>query len=287
MQTYMPHYCAISQIVQWCFSESIVIFTVLIWVLIIVYHLFAILIFCLIWKCMSYLTLRLFAKILTLFILFPSGAIFLTLLTFTTLWPYTLAHDQSTSSSISTSSTSVHRFSNLYGTVLSCADYLSTTFHAHADKPQQSSGSSVPLSPQFTINGVQLDLRTLLRSHLLNYRDDIRDQQQHNSHLHHSSNNRFNVTIRWEVRTLETGPNFRSSSQSSSNTPNRAASYELSHDRANLRYSNIFDGTLSFAPFEVGAFVPDIHDAFYRCLLHLPQGVLASREVRVQAGRWF
>lgn len=189
-----------------------------------------------------------------------------------------LAHDTSPSSNSSPAAfSSVHRFSNLYGTVLSCGDFLSSS-HLLAHNSDSHHLSSSSSSSSFSLNGVPLDLRTLLRSHLLNYRDDIRGES-----AHHSSNghHRFNATIRWEVRAVA---NYRTSASSSSSS-NRAGAYEYAHNRAGLRYGNIYDGTLSFAPFDVGAFVPDIHDAYYRCLLHLQQGVLASREVRLQAGK--
>ena len=186
-------------------------------------------------------------------------------------------------------SESVHRFSNQYGTVLSCSDYLVSSF------TQTSTSSSSSLSPPLILNGVQLDLRTMIRNYVINRRDQ-NDQQSSQHRQHHSPlMNRFNITIQWEVRPINnlygrTPSSSGSSSSSSSgstmgsmNVVNRQ--YDIAHDRANLRYSNSIDGTLSFTPFDQGSFVAEIHDAYYRCLLQLPQGSLASREIHVQAGK--
>lgn len=238
-----------------------------------------------------------------------------TFLLFLTSSSFASGHSDPSSSSTAfllNSSPSVHRFSNLYGTVLSCADYFSSSSSSIAhhqtggnlnqDRASSSSSSLPSSQPQFSINGVQFDLRALLRN---SPQQPIDPQFQDHLHsLHHNSQQQqnsayrgFNVTIRWEVRSLSSSTsssssstaNYRSSSSSSSSkSPNNVhQNYDFAHDRASLRYSNLIDGTLSFAPFDSGAFVPEIHDAAYRCLLQLgPQvGVLASREVRVQAGK--
>lgn len=204
--------------------------------------------------------------------------------------------------------TSVKRFSNLYGTVVSCVDYLlsgvtispvNTGANSHNGNNNNNNGvhHHHSFSRLFTVNGIQLDIVSALNNN--NYRDQSRltdtgsdaigtgkvnygEQQQHQQQQQ-------NYTFSWQVRTNVNSNKYRHSSTASTSgvKSNPVDPFVQVFNRANQRYVNSIDGTLSFAPFEQGEFVPEIHDAYYQCLLHLPQGILTSQEIHIQAGKCF
>lgn len=179
------------------------------------------------------------------------------------------------SSSSSSSRSSVHRFSNLYGTIIHCQDYLqpitttksssssstlttnSINHHMSHLLPRPSS-STAKSSLLMIENGLEHDLQSML---------DLAYQQYSN-----------NISFEWQV-----GFQQQSSQQSSSSS----LQYQKAIDLAQLRSTNPKDGTLALSPFGLDSFIPDVHDAYYRCLLHMPNGygIITSRELHLQAGR--
>lgn len=187
--------------------------------------------------------------------------------------------------------TSTKRFSNLYGTVLSCSDYL---------LPDILDGNRNHRNPQ--LRKPLSDLTSVLSSHkATNYRDRESDAATSTTKVNFGAEHQplFNVSITWQVRSNVNSNKYhhsytsvsslgKASLASGANKPTTTADHQQFrkvNNHANLRYINPTEGTLSFSPFDSIDFLPDIHDAYYQCLVRLPQGVLISREVHLQAGK--
>ena len=125
-------------------------------------------------------------------------------------------------------------------------------------RPSSSSSSSLIMMD----NGYEHDLQSMLE---LAY--------------HQYSNN---ISFEWQV-----GYHQQPQQSSSSSSSSSSLQYQKAIDLAQLRSTNPMVGTLALSPFELDSFIPEIHDAYYRCLLHMPNGfgVVTSRELHLQAGK--
>lgn len=185
------------------------------------------------------------------------------------------------------STPSVHRYSSLYGTILHCQDYLTLTSNSfnshHNNDPTGRSIHSHHHLMDHHNSGINTRLRDLQAIFDMTYRQQQQQQQQYSN----------NITFEWQVSSMS-GSGKSSSSSSSSSSASASSNhynsnnqhYQRAYDHSNLRYTNIYDGTLALAPFEWDSFVKDVHDAYYRCLLIMPQGIIASREIHLQAGKF-
>lgn len=199
------------------------------------------------------------------------------------------SYQQSNQYSSTPITASVHRYSSLYGTILHCQDYLtlaSNSFNNHHNNDP--TGRSIH-SHHHLIDHHNSGINTRLRDLQTIFDMTYRHQQQQQQQQQYSNN----ITFEWQVRVMSSlsgAAKSDSSSSSSSSSINHYNSnnqqYQRAYDHSNLRYTNIYDGTLALAPFESDSFAKDVHDAYYRCLLIMPQGIIAGREIHLQAGKF-
>ncbi|KPM10543.1 hypothetical protein QR98_0091010 [Sarcoptes scabiei] len=216
--------------------------------------------------------------------------------------------------------TRVHRFSNLYGTILYCQDYLKKInqkdkfwkkFSKHQDLVRKfSTDFDDNFDPIWAYNNghhhhgqhhrqQQQQLALKQQKQWQNYPRlfDVENENGNfrNKPKHHWNRGTIfeNVTFEWQVRSTITFQNGKRISTQEAMMENGGSrddgSFQKAFDQNSLRSINNADGSMILAPFDSSDFVPEIHDVQYRCVLHLPNriGSIASEEIHIQAVNLF